>query len=215
MISRIRGRLSDLGDVHALVENNGVSYEVLLPSGLAERLKRDGRGGDEIVFETIHYIEAGDRKSAHYPRLVGFDNVVDREFFSLLLRVPGMGIKKALKSLTIPIRDIAVAIETRDTAALNRLPGVGARLADKIIAELHGKTAKFALSRDEEPLTIAERPASPFAEEAVEVLAQLQYRPVEARQMVDAALTENPKARSVEALLDMIFKSRRLAEEVE
>ncbi len=213
MISRIRGCLSQLSDTHALLENNGVSYEVLLPSALAERLRSGGRTGEEITFETIYYIEAGDKKSTHYPKLVGFDNVVDREFFSLFLQVPGLGIKKALKSLIVPIRDIASAIETRDTSALNRLPGVGGRLAEKIIAELHGKTAKFALSRNDEPLTIAKKTASPFAEEALEVLVQLQYRPVEAQQMVDAALRENPKARSVEALLDMIFKSQRLAEE--
>ena len=215
MISRIRGCLSHIDDVHALVENGGLSYEILLPSALADRLRNNGRVGEEIIFETIYYIEAGDKKSAHYPRLVGFDDAIDREFFSLFLHVPGLGVKKALKSLIMPIREIAAAIETKDAATLNRLPGVGARLAEKIIAELHGKTAKFALSRNEEPLARAKKPSTPFADEAVEVLAQLQYKPTEARQMVDAVLRENAKIRNVEALLDLIFKSRRFEERAE
>ncbi|MCK4461350.1 MAG: hypothetical protein KAW46_06070, partial [candidate division Zixibacteria bacterium] len=64
MIRRIKGLLSAIDDTRALVENNGVSYEVLLPSALAERLKDGPAVGEEITFETIYYIEAGDRKSS-------------------------------------------------------------------------------------------------------------------------------------------------------
>jgi len=212
MISRIRGELSMIDESHALVENGGVSYQILLPSALAERLKENGRVGKEITFETIYYIEAGDRKSSHYPRLVGFDDAFDREFFSIYIQVPGMGIKKALKSLVIPIRDIATAIETKDAGRLNRLPGVGARLAEKIIAELHGKTAKFALSKKAEPLARKSTPPPPFAEEAAEVLAQLQYRQAEAKQMIEKALADNPKIKSAEDLISCIFRSQHLAQ---
>ncbi len=209
MISRIRGTLSSIDDGHALVENGGISYEVMLPSALADRLKDTGRIGGEIVFETIYYIEAGDKKSAHYPKLVGFDDAIDREFFSLYLHVPGLGIKKALKSLILPIRDIASAIETKDASQLSRLPGVGARLAEKIIAELNGKTTKFALSRKSEPLARKEkRLAEPFIDDALEVLEQLQYKASEAREMIDKALHDNPKVKSVEALLDIIFRNQ-------
>lgn len=212
MISRIRGALSQIDETHALVENGGVSYQILLPSGLAERMKEDGRVGQEVSFETIYYIEAGDRKSSHYPRLVGFDDAFDREFFSLFIQVPGLGVKKALKSLVMPIRDIATAIETKDAARLNRLPGVGARLAEKIIAELHGKTAKFALSKRAEPLARRSTPTSPFADEATEVLLQLQYKRAEAQQMIERALKDNPKVKSAEELISTIFRTQQLAQ---
>ena len=75
----------------------------------------------EIEFETIYYIEAGDRKSNHYPRIVGFTEPVDREFFSLFVQVPGMGIRKALRSLILPVSEIAAAIETKDSAKLNSI----------------------------------------------------------------------------------------------
>ena len=98
MISSIKGLLSQITDQYALVENHGMFYEILLPSGLAERLKENGQIGKEIEFKTIYYIEAGDKKSNHYPRLVGFTDAFDREFFSLFTQVPGLGVKKALKS---------------------------------------------------------------------------------------------------------------------
>lgn len=210
MISRIKGILTAVHDGHALVENGGVSYEILLPSALAERLDSAGRVGTEIEFETIYYIEAGDKKSAHYPKLVGFDDAVEKEFFSLYLQVPGMGVKKALRSLVLPIKDIATAVETKDAASLNRLPGVGARLAEKIIAELHGKTAKYALARKDEPLAKAvSKDAEPFVDEVLTVLHQLQYSRAEADQMIAAALHSNPRVRSAEEVLDTIFRSRR------
>ncbi|MGD8923141.1 MAG: OB-fold domain-containing protein, partial [Candidatus Zixiibacteriota bacterium] len=87
MISRIKGKLAQIGEQSALVENGGVYYEVMVPTALAERLKDNGRIGSDIEFETIYYIEAGDKKSNHYPKLVGFTDKIDREFFSLFTQV--------------------------------------------------------------------------------------------------------------------------------
>lgn len=211
MISSIKGILSQITDDYALVEIGGMYYEVLLPSALAERLKTSGSVGNPIEFRTIYYIEAGDKKSSHYPRLVGFTDSIDREFFSLLTQVPGMGIKKALKSLILPIRDIATAIETKDAGTLNRLPGVGGRLADKIIAELHGKTTKFALARTDMPLAKKDtrKDLGPIEQEAIEVLMQLQYRRQEAEEMIARAVKAGPKVTKVEDLISMIFRNER------
>jgi Holliday junction DNA helicase RuvA len=207
MISRIRGKLVQLTDSFALVENGGLSYEVQLPSALADRLKEGNRIGGEIEFETIHYVEAGDRKSNHYPRLVGFTDPVDREFFSLFIQVPGLGVRKALKSLVLPVSEVAAAIENKDSAQLQRLPGVGGRLADKIVAELVGKCAKFALARSSEPLAAKSAKAPAFVDEAMDILVQLQYNRSEAKEMVDAALKANPKVSRSEDLISLIFKS--------
>ncbi len=209
MISRISGILRDVIDDSALVENAGVAYEVMLPSALAERLKGNGAVGETITLETIYYIEAGDKKASHFPRLVGFTDPVDREFFSLMTQVPGLGVKKALKSLVLPIREIAEAIETRDPSTLSRLPGVGARLAEKIIAELNGKTTKFALSRTEEPLAVTKKSRqTPLFEDTMDVLLQLQYSRPEAEQMINKAIQGNPKVNSAEKLIEIIFRSQ-------
>lgn len=212
MISRIRGTLSQISDNHALLENNGVSYEVMLPTALADRLREEGRVGSEITFETIYYIEAGDRKSNHYPRLVGFVDRMEREFFSMLTQVPGLGVKKALKSLVMPIRDIAAAIENKNPATLNRLPGVGGRLAEKIIAELHGKMTRFALMKQDQALARSGSKAPAFADEAIEVLLQLQYSRQEADRLVAGAIESGEKVISVEQLISLIFKSEQKAQ---
>ncbi|MEW5993610.1 MAG: Holliday junction branch migration protein RuvA [Candidatus Zixiibacteriota bacterium] len=207
MISRITGKLTQVTDQHALVENGGLFYEVMVPTALAERLKENGRVGQDVSFETIYFIEAGDKRASHYPKLLGFTDPVDREFFSLFTQVPGLGVKKALKSLVAPIRDIATAIEMKDVGKLSRLPGIGGRLADKIVAELHGKTAKFALSKKSEPLAVTDKPSAPFEEEAIEVLRQLQYSRQEAERMVRKGLAANRKVTSVEQLIEVIFKN--------
>jgi Holliday junction DNA helicase RuvA len=209
MISRIRGTLERVADGHALVQNQGLFYEIMLPSALLERLKDSDSIGQEMTFETIYYIEAGDKKASHLPKLVGFTDPLDREFFSLMTQVNGMGVKKALRCLTMPIRDVATAIENRNADRLSHLPGVGARLAEKIIAELHGKTAKFALAKESEPLASVKPPKTQFESDAIDVLMQLQYRRPEAEQMVQSALKQNPKLDSVEDLIALIFKQEQ------
>ncbi len=215
MISQLRGTLRSVNDQMALVEANGLGYEIMVPTGLAERLRDNNSIGNPIKFETIYYIEAGDRKSAHYPRLVGFTDPIDKEFFSLFIQVPGLGVKKALKSLVLPIRDIAVAIETKDASKLNRLPGVGARLAEKIIAELHGKTTKFALSKVDEPLAATgKKEKKPFVSEAIDVLAQLQYTRQEAEQMIEKAVKDHPDCEAADQLITLIFQSEQQRREI-
>jgi Holliday junction DNA helicase RuvA len=209
MINRIEGKLVQVGDNSALVQCGGICYEVMVPTALADRLRKSGGIGEGITFETIYYIEAGDKKSSHFPRLVGFTDVIDREFFSMLTQVSGMGVKKALRSLILPIREIATAIENKDGATLSRMPGVGPRLGEKIIAELNGKTAKFALSKDNEPLAVKVRSRTPIETEALEVLAQLQYGGREAEQMISAAIQADRKITTVEALIEAIFKNEQ------
>lgn len=211
MISRLQGRLVQVSDSSAFVELGGMTYELLVPSGLAEKLRTDHNLGSDVSFDTFYFIEAQDKKTIQHPRLVGFANPIDREFFQLLTSVPGLGVRKVLKALILPIRDIATAIELKDAGTLSRLPGVGRRLADKIIAELNGKSAKFALSKLEAPAASGPRTNVPIAEEAMEVLGQLQYKPAEAEAMIRAALKQAPAVESVEELIKVIFKAAQSA----
>jgi len=205
MISQITGKISKLTEEMVTVELNGLHYELMIPSGLFDELKKSRDNNSEITLHTLYYIEAGDRKSYHYPRLVGFTRLIDKEFFQFFTTVSGMGFKKGLKSLTLPIKEIATAIETKEAATLVRLPGIGRRLADKVIAELNGKMARFALSKGEVPLTTAYREKADTFDEAVEVLVQLQYSRAEAQTLVDKALKANPKMTSTEDLISIIF----------
>jgi Holliday junction DNA helicase RuvA len=105
----------------------------------------------------------------------------------------------------LPIREIATAIETKDAATLNRLPGIGRRMAEKVIAELHGKMTKFALSKTERPLTSAEKDKTDLYDDAVEVLMQLQYSRNDAEKMIDKALAARNDIDTVEEMINYIF----------
>jgi Holliday junction DNA helicase RuvA len=211
MISRMSGKISHLTEESVTLELNGLCYDLMIPSGLYSRLKDIRAEDSQITLYTLNYIEAGDRKSYHYPRLVGFTDPVDKEFFQLFTTVSGLGIKKALKSLTLPIREIAAAIETKNAATLSRLPGIGGRLADKVIAELNGKMARFALAKGEQPLTSPHKEKANFVLEAMEVLLQLQYKRAEAEKMVDNALRADPKITGTEDLISAIFNQESSA----
>jgi Holliday junction DNA helicase RuvA len=206
MISRITGKLIHLREDRATVEQNGVAYDLLIPSGVVYRLR--GMRGREVTFYTFHYIEGGMGVSNPIPRLAGFTNDIEREFFEKLITVQGMGIRVALKALSAPVQSIARAIETKDVAALVSLPGVGRRTAEKIIAELNGKLAKFALIRDDEE--IREPTHEPdFKDEVVEVLLQLGYSQAESEMLLRRALSSDAQADTAEELIREIFRQQR------
>jgi Holliday junction DNA helicase RuvA len=204
MISKIKGILDHISDSAAIVNLGGIYYEIMLPSALAESLGSNMTPGTEVTFYILDYIEAA-QIGNQYPRLVGFADAIDKEFFAIFTSVPGLGIKKALKSLVLPISEIARAIETDNTAILQRLPGIGPRLAEKIVAELKGKTARFALAKEREPLAAAEKKPD-FADEVMMILLQLQYRRSEAQVMLDRAIATGRRFKSSEDLLNQIFK---------
>ena len=198
--------------MHVLLDVNGVCYEVLIPpsilSALRERLGPEG----EIELVTFHYqqLEVG----RGIPVLIGFLNDIEREFFSRFISVSGVGPKAALKALTQPIPIIAQAIDEGDLGLLRSLPGIGAQRAKEIVAKLQGKVGKYALMRTPSTsihLEPSERSALELEEEAVAVLVQLEYKKPEAKQMVRAALARNPKADSVEALLNEVYRQQRVA----
>ncbi len=206
MISRLTGKLIQLREDRVTVENNGIAYDVFIASGTIQRL-RSMRGKD-VTFYTFHYLEGGMGVSNPIPRLAGFLNEIDREFFEKLITVQGMGIRAALKALSAPVQSLARAIEMKDVATLVSLPGIGKRTAEKIIAELNGKLAKFALIRDDEVISGAvEEPD--FKDEVIEVLLQLGYSQGEAEVMLRLALSSDAKADTAEELIQVIFKQRR------
>ena len=205
MISRITGKIIQLREDRATVERDGIAYDVLVPGGIVHRLRQ--KRGQEITFYTFHYLEGGMGSSNAIPRLAGFLNDIDREFFEKLITVKGMGIRVALKALSAPAQSIARAIETKDVAALVSLPGVGRRTAEKIIAELNGKLAKFALIRDDAEISLPEQEPD-FKDEVMEVLLQLGYNAEESEILLRQGMSSGPKIETAEELIHEIFRQQ-------
>lgn len=165
MIAKIEGKLLKLDSDVALVQVGPVAYEIMLPGYCVNALS--DKVGSDITLCTTEYYEGTPAGGNLIPRMVGFLNSSERDFFTKFITVKGIGVKKGLRSLSIPIANIAAAIENGDDKTLMSLPQIGRRMAQQIIAELKGKLGVFAFGA--ESAKLAER-FKPFQIEALEIL---------------------------------------------
>jgi Holliday junction DNA helicase RuvA len=211
VIAKLSGAVTDIREDAITLELGGLGYEVLVPSGLARKLRTHGAAGTELTLHTLNYLEGGPGAGSMIPRLIGFVDPMDREFFSLLTTVKGLGPRKALRSLTIPTKRFALAIENGDPVVLCELPGIGRRSAEKIVAELRGKCQKFALMREGEALEARPEGLEPDVRaETMQVLTgQLQYSALEAEAMIRRALAAGAQIESSQDLIAEIFRTQQ------
>ena len=118
-------------------------YEVLIPEFARRQLQHEV--GREISLHTIEYLEGNPMHGRLTPRLIGFLKAVEREFFDLFCEVDGVGVKKALRAMVRPVREVATAIEEQDVKTLSTLPGIGPATSERIVAKLRRRMPKFAL----------------------------------------------------------------------
>jgi len=208
LIAQIRGKLVAVDTEAAYVEAGGLVYQVFIPLNIVEELAR--RLDDErvdIELQTVHYIEGGVGSGSMVPRLIGFTSVEDRQFFQVFTTVRGLGFRKALRALSVPIPQIVRAIETGDRGALTRLPEIGARTADRIIAELKGKLKAFAFEHEPEPEPAAD---GELVEQALEILMlRLQFSRAEAEELVKKVLAADKSITTVQDLIREVFRRQR------
>jgi holliday junction DNA helicase RuvA len=215
MISEITGEvLYDRMRRNALlVRVEALCYELQVPTGIASRLRQtppDERP-NPLTFYTINYIDGGLGGGHLTPKLVGFLDPLDREFFETFTDVPGVGFAKALKCLIRPVNEIARAIERGDARFLQDLPGIGVKMAERITTELRGKMAKFALAPDEPPLSIEQETDAELRAEAVQVLEQLEYSRGEAQRIVADIFSRHKNLKNVEEFLKKVFEQKQAA----
>ena len=207
MITKIFGTIDEISDEAVIIETGGIYYAVYMPPVHLEHIARSYQKGDSILVYTIYYIEAGVGVGNLEPRLLGFLNPSDREFFEIFTTVKGIGARKALQAIMIPIPEICSAIESRNTAVLKRLKGIGGRMSDKIIAELRGRVGKFAAKEEISPEVPLSSRVEDFVQETLEILiGRLGYRRIEAENLIHKALTNEPAINSSEELIQAIFK---------
>lgn len=212
MIVRISGILSEVHDGHAVIDRDGIAYEVLACGYACAELAMSK--GQEVTLHTLEYLEGSTVGGNMIPRLVGFLHAEDRAFFTKFTTVKGMGVRKAIKSLTIPSRHVAAAIESGDTKVLSSLPGIGKRMADQIIAELKGKLTEFALGDPDRP-TPSSTSAVPIdgwsntQRDALEVMvAALGERRPDAQRWLERAMQLNPGEHAADEWVRLAYKVR-------
>ncbi len=203
MITKITGQLLQLGDDVLTLRLGSLEYEVLIPEFTRRQLQ--GEVNREVSLHTIEYLEGNPMQGRMTPRLIGFLTAVEREFFELFCSVDGVGVRKALRAMVRPVREVATAIEEQDPKFLSSLPGIGPAMAERIIAKLRRKVPKFALMVAREEKHEAEvRPD--LISETFEVLRGLGHSESDARRLMDAALSTKKKYTDVQSLLQAIYQ---------
>ncbi len=205
MIAQIEGKLVSLDTATALIQVGSIGYEVMLPSYCISSLS--GKIGTDIVLCTMEYYEGSLGGGNLIPRMVGFTSGAERDFFAKFTTVKGMGIKKGLKALCIPIAQIATAIEDGDEKMLLSLPGVGKRMAQQIVADLQGKLSSFAL--DTQTRTGARQEFQAYQAEALEILIAWGEKRNEALELIELTCERHPETTSAEELVPLVYRMKQ------
>jgi Holliday junction DNA helicase RuvA len=201
MFSRITGTIVERTDSTALLDVGGLAYEILLPPCVADKLS-DGPSAVSLEIYPTFVLEGNSGRFTFF----GFTNAIEREFFEALITVASIGPKTAARAFALPMARIAQAIDAGDLSFLRTLPGIGQQKARDIVAKLQGKVTRFLLIRDAEPHAPA--PIPDFAEEALAVLLQLEYKRAEAQAMIAETLERAPEIRDTEALLAEVYRAK-------
>jgi Holliday junction DNA helicase RuvA len=183
MIGRLRGIIDAYGEDHVILDVNGVGYLVHCSARTLQALPAQG----EAVTLAVETHVREDQIS-----LYGFLTAAEREWFRLLQTVQGVGAKVALSVLgTLKPADLASAIAMGDKAAIKRAPGVGQKVAERIVTELKDKAPAYT-ALDPAVIRLSgaleEKRAPQPVRDAVSALVNLGYGQAQAAAAIAAAV---------------------------
>ncbi|HXM08163.1 MAG TPA: Holliday junction branch migration protein RuvA [Candidatus Acidoferrum sp.] len=202
MFTRIEGALIERTREGAVIAAGGLGYEVLLPPCIAEKVPSEPGAPVTLEIYSVLNMDGNSGRFTYY----GFTNAIERTFFESLLSVASIGPRSAARAFSQPMSVIAGAIERGDHAFLKTLPGIGQQKARDIVAKLQGKVTKFLLIQDAPQAT--QPPIPDFADEALAVLLQLEYRRAEAETMIRETLAADASIADAERLLAEIYRRK-------
>jgi holliday junction DNA helicase RuvA len=185
MIAKLKGIVDALGEGHLVLDVQGVGYEVSCSSRTLRTL--------ELGKPAVLAIEMHVREDAM--KLYGFVSEVERSWFRTLQNIQGVGAKVALSVLgTLAPTELGNAIALQDWASLEQAPGVGKKLAQRIVMELRDKAMALSSAGMNVPVAepgklAAAAPSSAVAE-ALSALVNLGYQPLQANAAVAVAFRE-------------------------
>ncbi len=201
MIGKLRGIIDSYGEDWVIVDVGGVGYQVHCSARTLQALPAVG----EVATLSIETYVRED-----VIRLYGFASDLEREWFRLLMIVQGVGARVALAVLGVmKPGDLATAIALQDKAALARAPGVGKRVAERIVTELRDKAPGYSSA---DPALVhlqadlAEHRAPRPVADAVSALVNLGYAQVQASAAVAAASRAAGESATAEQLIRLGLK---------
>ena len=203
MIAYLEGKLRKICEDRVVLVVAGVGYDILIPAYVLNEIRKN----DDLNSQLSLHISYNQTERQPKPILVGFKNELDKEFFELFISVEDIGPAAAIKAIVKPVREIAGAIEEKDIKFLKQLKGIGERKAEKIVATLKGKVAKYALLPEVE---ISVETKEDFRKEVESVLiSQLGHKVLEARKMIDEAMKRNQSIGTSVELFEEVYRGQR------
>lgn len=194
MIAHLRGRLLSKQPQQAIVEAAGVGYDVAISVSTYTALPAEGT---EVALH-IHTQVREDTLA-----LYGFLDRNDKRIFERLITVSGVGPKLAITIQSgLPAERLVAALRAQDHATLTRIPGVGKKLAERLVVELKDKLEDLAAAAP------AVASAGPAAEDVLSALVNLGYQRPSAQKAIETAIA---KDKSVGEHFDALFRAALMA----
>jgi Holliday junction DNA helicase RuvA len=215
VITHIRGILKTVTEETLTLAVEPFELEILIPEHTRRQVQ--GKLGEPVALHTIFYMEGNAMTGRMVPRLIGFTSAIDREFFDTFCSVDGVGVRKALRAMVLPVRDLARTIQDQDVKMLATYPGIGEAMAERIVAKLRRKVGKFALiigtagASGGRPETNgeAENAEPDVIRDTYAALLSVGHTESQARQALDRVLTGKKKFKSVADMIEAIYQQSR------
>jgi Holliday junction DNA helicase RuvA len=219
VITQLRGILREVAEESLTLAVEPLEFEILIPENTRRKLQ--SRVDEPVALHTIFYIEGNVMGGRMVPRLVGFLSPIDREFFEIFCSVDGVGVRKALRAMVHPVRELARTIQDQDVRTLATYPGIGEAMAERIVAKLRRKVGKFALivappeaaqTAAAETNGAAENAEPDVIRDTYAALLSVGHTESQARQAIDRVLLGKRKYKSVADMIEAIYQQNRQTE---
>lgn len=198
MIARISGTLVHKSPAYLIVDAHGVGYRIFIPLTTFYDIPELG----QPVTLNVHTQVKQDGIN-----LFGFYTAAEREIFQLLLAVNGIGPKLALNVLSgIAAGELIRALSEGNLKRLVSVPGVGKKMAERIILELRDKAVKL-LAQDLTPQVRRDLPGTDLREDALSALINLGYKGPVAGEVLDNVIRQSPAGLTLDLLLKNALKT--------
>ena len=198
MIALISGKIVYKGIAHVIVDVQGVGYRVFIPLTTFYELPEAGQT------ITLH-VHTNVKQDAI--NLFGFHTIQERDFFQLMISVSGIGPKMAMNILSgISVRELLNAISGGNVAKLVKIPGVGKKMAERLILELKEKVLKKMMLEKEPEAGFQNRIDDIITEDVLSALVNLGYKNNVAKDALDRAIRSSEEKLEMDKLLKKTLK---------
>ena len=198
MIALISGKIVYKGIAQVIVDVQGVGYRVFIPLTTFYELPEAGQT------ITLH-VHTNVKQDAI--NLFGFHTIQERDFFQLMISVSGIGPKMAMNILSgISVRELLNAITGGNVEKLVKIPGVGKKMAERLILELKEKVLKKMMLEKEPEAGLQNRIDDIITEDVLSALVNLGYKNNVAKDALDRAIRSSEEKLEMDMLLKKTLK---------